>query len=101
MKSATEIPRVLKCCPNLKKLTLASDFSGDFPCDEFSLTKLEEVELTVQVTFGGESLLSNIHKTLKLFPTIEKLSINSQLEGKLDCDSVNLQNLTFLKIDFN
>lgn len=100
MKSSAEIPNVLKCCPNLRKLSLSSTFSDNIDNDEFTLASVEEVDLNVQINFSAESLISNIHKVLKIFTNVSKLSINAQLEGKVNCDAVKMRNLTTLKIDF-
>lgn len=58
------------------------------------------MELTVQIIFGEDKSLTNIQKVLKMVPNVAKLSINSQLEGTLECDPVELNNLTVLKVDF-
>lgn len=100
LKNVVEIPQVLKCCPNLKKLTLSSKFTGELPDEELTLVKIEEVELNVQMSFGENFLLTSLLKILKYFPNASKLSINSQLEGTFKCDPFVLQNLTSLKFDF-
>lgn len=96
IKSPAEILRVLKCCPNLKKIVLRSELSGEFPDDDFSMPTVEEIELFLEFA----TILTNIHKILKKFPNAVKLSLGSWRQGRLDCDPVQLFNLETLKFYF-
>lgn len=56
--------------------------------------------MTVQMNIRSDHILTNIHKTLRMFPNLVRLNVNSQLEGKIECEETEMKNLTTLKVDF-
>lgn len=101
VKDASDITRALKCCPNLKQLSIISEFQGEIvDADCVTLDGLEELEITSQGVFNGEKMLTSMHQIIQSTPNIKKLTINSQLDGTLDIEAVNMLHLETLKIDF-
>lgn len=99
LSESCDVTKILKICPRLKELTLLTEFLGDIVEDE-CVSYVETMCLCVEGIISSIDIITKLHQVLQCMPNLKKLTLNSELMGKLIVPTVKFPALEYLKIDF-
>ncbi|KAG5669401.1 hypothetical protein PVAND_017288 [Polypedilum vanderplanki] len=97
--NSKDVTRFLRLCPNLKKITILTQFTGE-DLEEILNESVENLNLVVQNLANIFDVADNIFRLFQCLPKIKKLSLNSMMCGRILITPIILENLEKVKIDF-